>query len=38
MLRFQTSENKSNLITRRMFILGGLKLAVFLGIIIRLFY
>ena len=31
-------ENKSRLITRRMFILSSLKIAVFIGIICRLFY
>ena len=32
------SENKTELITRRMFMLSGIKVAVFLGIISRLFY
>ena len=34
----ETFENKSRLITRRMFILSSLKIAVFIGIICRLFY
>jgi penicillin-binding protein 2 len=34
----ESDESKSRLITRRMFILGGLKLAVFFVIIARLFY
>ena len=39
MLRFTDSiENKSRLITRRMFLVGGIKIAVFLSIIARLFY
>ncbi|SVD38988.1 uncharacterized protein METZ01_LOCUS391842, partial [marine metagenome] len=33
-----TLQNKSRLITRRMFILSSLKIAVFIGIICRLFY
>jgi len=33
-----TFQNKSRLITRRMFILSSLKIAVFIGIITRLFY
>jgi len=39
---FKTStdqlQNQSTLITRRMFILGGIKLAVFFCIVARLFY
>jgi len=39
MLSFsKTFQNKSSLITRRMFILSSLKIAVFIGIICRLFY
>ena len=34
----ETFQNKSRLITRRMFILSSLKIAVFIGIICRLFY
>tara|TARA_B100001123_G_scaffold107902_1_gene125656 strand:+ start:3722 stop:5647 length:1926 start_codon:yes stop_codon:yes gene_type:complete len=34
----ETFQNKSKLITRRMFILSSLKAAVFIGIICRLFY
>ena len=34
----ETFQNKSSLITRRMFILSSLKIAVFIGIICRLFY
>ena len=34
----ETFQNKSRLITRRMFILSSLKVAVFIGIISRLFY
>ena len=34
----ETFQNKSRLITRRMFILSALKIAVFIGIITRLFY
>ena len=34
----EQGQSKSSLITRRMFMLTGLKLAVFLGIISRLFY
>ena len=34
----ETFENKSRLITRRMFILSSLKIAVFIAIICRLFY
>ena len=39
MLNFaETFQNKSKLISRRMFILSSLKIAVFIGIICRLFY
>mgnify|MGYP001033265596 CR=1 FL=1 len=39
MLSFaETFQNKSKLIGRRMFILSSLKIAVFCGIISRLFY
>ena len=39
MLSFlETFQNKSTLISRRMFILSSLKVAVFVGIISRLFY
>ena len=39
MLRFSEQiENKGRLITRRMFILGGLKVAIFFSIVVRLFY
>ena len=40
MLRATTDhlQNKATLITRRMFILGGVKLAVFFCIVVRLFY
>jgi len=34
----ETLQNKSKIITRRMFILSSLKLAVFIGIVVRLFY
>lgn len=34
----ETFQNKSRLITRRMFILSTLKIAVFIGIVCRLFY
>ena len=34
----QTFKNKSQLISRRMFILSSLKIAVFIGIVCRLFY
>ena len=34
----QQTQSKATLITRRMFMLAGLKLAVFLGIVSRLFY
>ena len=34
----ETFQSKSQLITRRMFILSSLKVAVFIGIICRLFY
>ena len=34
----ETFQNKANLISRRMFILSSLKIAVFIGIICRLFY
>ena len=34
----ETFQNKSKLITRRMFILSSLKIAVFISIITRLFY
>jgi len=34
----ETFENKSRLITRRMFILSSLKIAIFVAIITRLFY
>jgi len=34
----QTFQNKSQLISRRMFILSSLKIAVFIGIVCRLFY
>ena len=34
----QQTQSKATLITRRMFMLAGLKLAVFLGIVCRLFY
>ena len=34
----ETIQSKTRLITRRMFMLTGVKLAVFLGIISRLFY
>ena len=34
----ETFQNKSRLITRRMFILSAAKIAVFCGIISRLFY
>ena len=34
----ETSQNKSQLISRRMFILSSIKVAVFIGIICRLFY
>ena len=34
----ESFQNKSRLITRRMFILSSLKIAVFIGIICRLFY
>ncbi len=33
-----TLQNKSRLISRRMFILGSAKIAIFVGIIVRLFY
>ena len=39
MLSFsETFQNKSKLITRRMFILSSIKIAVFIAIIVRLFY
>ena len=39
MLRFaDQTHNKSRLITRRMFVLGGIKIAVFASIVSRLFY
>ena len=39
MLNFsETFQNKSALITRRMFILSTLKTVVFIGIVVRLFY
>ena len=39
MLSFsKTFQNKSQLISRRMFILSSLKIAVFVGIVARLFY
>ena len=34
----ETIQSKTRLITRRMFMLTGVKLAVFLGIVSRLFY
>ena len=34
----ETTQSKTRLITRRMFLLTGIKLAVFFGIITRLFY
>jgi len=39
MIRFSNQiQNKTRLITRRMFVLGGIKLAVFFSIVARLFY